>query len=230
MDVSATLAEIASLPVDDRIHLVEAIWENIVAEPDQPRLSDARKQLDRRLAAHAAFSGKRRTVGACGRPRHWQGCGNESARRLAVGGEAQFDEAFDWYERQRPGLGRDLAACVGQAFDRIAQTPELGGKVFRHVAVRRCIAFRTRCITRWRRIKSSSSRYFTANGMQKCTGSRLQDRHIARFQTEVAHGGLATAAAGVNRLTADPLGRGNDLGAGRRPYDGPGGPAATAVA
>ena len=55
MDVSATLAEIASLPVDDRIQLVEAIWESIVAEPDQPQLSEAQKQeLDRRLAAHAA--------------------------------------------------------------------------------------------------------------------------------------------------------------------------------
>jgi putative addiction module component (TIGR02574 family) len=54
MDVSATLAEIASLPVDDRIHLVEAIWESIVAEPNQPQLSEAQKQeLERRLAAHA---------------------------------------------------------------------------------------------------------------------------------------------------------------------------------
>lgn len=24
----------------------------------------------------------------------------------------EFDEAFDWYERQRRGLGRDFAACV----------------------------------------------------------------------------------------------------------------------
>lgn len=55
MDVSATLAEIASLPVDDRIHLVEAIWETIVAEPGQPPLSEAQtKELERRLAAHSA--------------------------------------------------------------------------------------------------------------------------------------------------------------------------------
>jgi putative addiction module component (TIGR02574 family) len=55
MDVAATLAEIASLPVDDRMHLVEAIWETIVAEPDQPPLSSAQRQeLERRLAAHSA--------------------------------------------------------------------------------------------------------------------------------------------------------------------------------
>lgn len=55
MDVSATLAEIASLSVDERLRLVEAIWDSIVAEPDQPALTDAQKQeLERRLAAHAA--------------------------------------------------------------------------------------------------------------------------------------------------------------------------------
>jgi putative addiction module component (TIGR02574 family) len=55
MDVPTTLAEIASLPVNERIHLVEAIWETIVAEPDQPELSKAQKQeLERRLAAHLA--------------------------------------------------------------------------------------------------------------------------------------------------------------------------------
>jgi plasmid stabilization system protein ParE len=59
---------------------------------------------------------------------------------LRLEARLEFDEAFDWYDRQRPGLGRDFVACVEQAFGRIAQTPELGGKVFRHVrraAVRR---------------------------------------------------------------------------------------------
>jgi putative addiction module component (TIGR02574 family) len=55
MDVSTTLAEIALLPVNERIGLVEAIWETIVADPSQPELSDAQRQeLERRLAAHAA--------------------------------------------------------------------------------------------------------------------------------------------------------------------------------
>jgi plasmid stabilization system protein ParE len=52
---------------------------------------------------------------------------------LRLEARLEFAEAFDWYERQRPGLGRDLAACVEQAFIRIAQTPELGERVFRHV-------------------------------------------------------------------------------------------------
>jgi putative addiction module component (TIGR02574 family) len=54
MDVSATLAQIASLPVNERISLVEAIWDTIAAEPNQPELTEPQKQeLERRLAAHA---------------------------------------------------------------------------------------------------------------------------------------------------------------------------------
>ena len=43
----------------------------------------------------------------------------------------EFDDAFDWYERQRPGLGVDFVACVEETFDRIAKTPELHAKVLR---------------------------------------------------------------------------------------------------
>jgi plasmid stabilization system protein ParE len=52
----------------------------------------------------------------------------------------EFDEAFDWYERKRPGLGRDSTVCIEQTCDRVAQNPELGAKVFRNMrraAVRR---------------------------------------------------------------------------------------------
>jgi putative addiction module component (TIGR02574 family) len=55
MDLSTTLAEIVSLSVEERIRLVEAIWDSIAAEPGQPELTEAQKQeLERRLAAHAA--------------------------------------------------------------------------------------------------------------------------------------------------------------------------------
>jgi putative addiction module component (TIGR02574 family) len=55
MDLATTLAEIVSLSVDERIRLVEAIWDSIAAEPSQPELTAAQKQeLERRLAAHTA--------------------------------------------------------------------------------------------------------------------------------------------------------------------------------
>lgn len=43
----------------------------------------------------------------------------------------EFDEAFDWYERQRAGLGVEFAGRVQAVFDSIAATPELHPPVFR---------------------------------------------------------------------------------------------------
>ena len=57
MDLSTTLAEIVALSVDERIRLVEAVWDSIAAEPGQPALTEAQQQeLERRLAAHTASS------------------------------------------------------------------------------------------------------------------------------------------------------------------------------
>jgi putative addiction module component (TIGR02574 family) len=47
--------EIRSLPVPERLDLVEQIWDSIVEDQEQFELSDAQKaELDRRLAAHKA--------------------------------------------------------------------------------------------------------------------------------------------------------------------------------
>lgn len=55
MDYSQVLSAANSLSIDDRIRLVEAIWEGIEGEPAPPELTEAQKQeLDRRLAAHKA--------------------------------------------------------------------------------------------------------------------------------------------------------------------------------
>jgi plasmid stabilization system protein ParE len=37
--------------------------------------------------------------------------------------QAEFDEAFDWYEAQRAGLGVEFMAEVQKVFDRIAANP-----------------------------------------------------------------------------------------------------------
>lgn len=50
--------EIARLPVEERLRLVEDIWESIRANPDElPMTGAQRAELDRRLAAHAADPG-----------------------------------------------------------------------------------------------------------------------------------------------------------------------------
>lgn len=50
MDVATKLAELRSLPVGDRIQLVQAIWDSIAADEVPAELSDAQKaDLGRRL-------------------------------------------------------------------------------------------------------------------------------------------------------------------------------------
>jgi putative addiction module component (TIGR02574 family) len=51
MDLSTALAQAKSLSVDDRIRLVQAIWDSISAEPEQLELTEAQQlELSRRLA------------------------------------------------------------------------------------------------------------------------------------------------------------------------------------
>ncbi|WP_435015876.1 type II toxin-antitoxin system RelE/ParE family toxin [Tundrisphaera sp. TA3] len=46
---------------------------------------------------------------------------------------AEFDEAFDFYEKQRAGRGIDFAARVQDVFDRIAANPDLHKSVLADV-------------------------------------------------------------------------------------------------
>lgn len=49
------VAEILALPVEDRVRLVEAIWDSISAVPEAIALTDWQKEeLDRRLAEFEA--------------------------------------------------------------------------------------------------------------------------------------------------------------------------------
>jgi putative addiction module component (TIGR02574 family) len=55
MDITATLDQIKTLDLNDRIQLVQAIWDSIADETDYPELTDAEKQeFDRRIAEHDA--------------------------------------------------------------------------------------------------------------------------------------------------------------------------------
>ena len=51
MDLTVTLNQITSLCVEDRIRLVQAIWDSIAAEQAYPDLTAVQKQeLDRRIS------------------------------------------------------------------------------------------------------------------------------------------------------------------------------------
>lgn len=54
MSDSALPSEIRNLPLNERIDLVEQIWESVADEESHYELTDAQKQeLDRRIADHA---------------------------------------------------------------------------------------------------------------------------------------------------------------------------------
>ncbi len=59
MDVQGTLETVRTWSLDDQLRLVFEVWDRIVAEGWQPRISDElRAELNRRLAAHQADPGR----------------------------------------------------------------------------------------------------------------------------------------------------------------------------
>lgn len=51
-------------------------------------------------------------------------------RRLA---RAEFDDAADWYEKRRQGLGSEFTSAVEEVLERIATQPDLCASVHRDV-------------------------------------------------------------------------------------------------
>ena len=55
MDIATTVAEIRALSVDERLDIVEAIWDSIVADAADIEVTPAERELiERRLAAYLA--------------------------------------------------------------------------------------------------------------------------------------------------------------------------------
>ena len=55
MDITAALNEITALSIEDRIRLVQAIWDSIAAEQAYPDLTEVQKrELDRRITDYEA--------------------------------------------------------------------------------------------------------------------------------------------------------------------------------
>lgn len=59
---------------------------------------------------------------------------------LAPEAEQDISEAYDWYEKRRPGLGEEFLSCVDACVQRICRSPELHATVYeeyRRALVRR---------------------------------------------------------------------------------------------
>lgn len=69
------------------------------------------------------------------------------AAELVLAPEAEQDvgEAYDWYEKRRPGLGEEFLGCVEACIQHVCRTPELHAKVveeYRRAMVRRTFFLR----------------------------------------------------------------------------------------
>ena len=59
---SVNIQDILKLPIEERIEIVEAIWDSMAASPESlPVTESQRRELDHRLAAYRANPGLGRT-------------------------------------------------------------------------------------------------------------------------------------------------------------------------
>jgi putative addiction module component (TIGR02574 family) len=54
MDIQQTLADLASLPVDERLRIVQLLWDSIPPHTDVTVSPGQQRELERRIAAHDA--------------------------------------------------------------------------------------------------------------------------------------------------------------------------------
>ena len=54
MDIQQTLADLSALPIDDRLRLVQLLWDSIPAEAEVGVSDDQQIELNRRIEAHDA--------------------------------------------------------------------------------------------------------------------------------------------------------------------------------
>lgn len=54
------------------------------------------------------------------------------AAKLIFAPEVEFDiqEAFDWYEKRRTGLGEEFLSCLDACYQRICRSPVLHAKIY----------------------------------------------------------------------------------------------------
>ncbi len=54
MDMNQTLSELTSLPVSDRLRVVESLWDSIESDTPVSLSPEQRAELNRRIEAHEA--------------------------------------------------------------------------------------------------------------------------------------------------------------------------------
>jgi putative addiction module component (TIGR02574 family) len=118
------------LSPSEKLQLVQDLWDDLAASPDDVPVHDWQKE---ELARRKANLQKNPASGLTGAV---------MAAELAMAPEAEqdIDEAYSWYERQRVGLGEDFLTSVDASIEFICRFPKTGTIVYesyRRALVRR---------------------------------------------------------------------------------------------
>jgi hypothetical protein len=91
----------------------------------------------------------------------------EMTLQLILRQEAEYDiqEAYQWYEEQRGGLGEDFLLCLEAALSKIRHAPEAYPIVYKNVRRILIAAFRRVYSTLWSRNASLYWRCFMGGGI-----------------------------------------------------------------
>ena len=131
--------ELHNLSIDERIRLVEDIWDSIAADQGVLPLTDEQKaELDQRLDIYELDI------------KHWAcSCRSDSGYKeeavslkvhIRPKAEKDIETAATWYERQQKGLGKDFLDEVLGVFETISKRPNIFSVV--HRETRRAIVHR----------------------------------------------------------------------------------------
>ena len=68
MDINETLSQLTSLPVTDRLRVVESLWDSIESDTPVSATSEQRAEINRRIKAHETNPDSRIIAPRCGPP------------------------------------------------------------------------------------------------------------------------------------------------------------------
>ncbi|MGC4106184.1 MAG: type II toxin-antitoxin system RelE/ParE family toxin [Thermomicrobiales bacterium] len=122
MSARALLEQAKKLPTAQRVLLVERIWDSIAEEQiGMTPTAEQLRKLDRRDEELGEAPGDWADMGAGGHTSTQEGPPFRLIfHPLAV---QELEEAYDWYEKQKLGLGDDLLLCIEAGITNIRGHP-----------------------------------------------------------------------------------------------------------
>ena len=133
MDYQAVLGEVESWPVDERIRLVQDVWDRLSDLGHEPGISEEMKaELDRRIEEMDQNPGAGVPWDVVESPSPRAVSGMNLPVILSPAASRDVEASAEHYEEEAE-LGAEFVARVEEVLDRIGQMPELHAVAYRDV-------------------------------------------------------------------------------------------------